>query len=363
MTLMLQQFLFSIRDIRKKKLVILLFVFEIVFVLIYFTITGGQAIYTRNMLKVMQGLNDYNIVYYQSYDNDMYSTGLHEFISDLLDENKAYTVLSGMGSQNDSPYNIVIVLGAFNEIFKLDDLYPNSYNDTVCLIGSDVKLNIGDKITVDLDNSSLVEVMARIPSNSYYVAGNSVRSFDDKIIISKDLETSKNLFYTFDFIQSTYLVNPSSELLNQYQMALEDAGMQASPRSLAQYADSTSGRQYAEYGLLSATLFFLVLVFVMITILINTLQIVDSNMREYSIHILYGANFGDVFLRTFFFVTAITIPPIIIYYSFLDMILIGKKLPLAVLVLFMVSISILICLFALRKLNKHDISDYSERGE
>lgn len=315
------------------------------------------------MLNVMQGLNDYNIVYYQSYDYGIYSPGLHELISDLLDEKKAYTVLSNMSSQNDSPYNIVIVLGAFNEIFELDDLYPNSYDDTICLVGSDVKLNIGDKITVDLDNSSLVEVMARIPSNSYYIAGNSVRSFNDKIIISTDLKTSKKLFYTFDFVQSTYLVNPSSELLNQYQMALEDAGMQSSPRSLTQYADSTSGRQYVEYGLLSATLFFLVLVFLMITILINTLQIVDSNMREYSIHILYGATFGDVFLRTFFFVAAITMPPILIYYNFLDTILIGKKLPLAVLVLFMMIISTFICLFALRKFNQYDISDFSERDE
>lgn len=73
------------------------------------------------MLNVMQGLNDYNIVYYQSYDYGIYSPGLHELISDLLDEKKAYTVLSNMSSQNDSPYNIVIVLGAFNEIFELDD--------------------------------------------------------------------------------------------------------------------------------------------------------------------------------------------------------------------------------------------------
>lgn len=359
----IQQLVFASKDIKRKRFMMILFVLELVFTFMYFSITGYQALNSISRLSYLRNLDKHNIIYYDvSANATQYTEEIHNVLSNSLQQRQAYTVIFKNNTEDYPDYDIIVVMGAFNELFGLDALYSDNKKETVCYVGEKVDIEIGDSISFGEIKESSANVVARIPPTYRYVLANSVREFEKTIVISTNIEKYQENFFPIGFVQSTAFVNPGSNLLTRYQIACENAHFDISPRSLAQYTDNMR-EVMIEDSSLSAILFLLVLLFVLISILINVIQLVDSNKREYSIHILYGATHRKIFLRTFFFVMYITIPTFLIYYFLLGELLEGIQVPIVVMLIFMIVVTLLVCIVALMNFMNASIREYYERNE
>ena len=362
---MVHQFTFSIRDITRKKYTIILLIFQFIFSFIYLSITGSQVINSIKIKNYFDKLDKYNITYYRfssidlnsnEYKNDVYSV-----LFDAIEQNYAYSAIP-KDPEINSQYKLIVVLGAFNEIFDLNSLYKNNDTETVCYIGKNVDLEIGDSILIGERKKMPVEVVAKIPSEFKYAVSNRMCDYENTIVVSTNLKTYDELYYMILFAESTMLVNPSQELLTECQLAVEKCNADLLPVSLMQYKNNMRSFLF-EDGFIAAFLFAIVVIFVLISSLINILQIIEINKREYSIHILYGATVKKIYLRTFLFVTSITVPIIIIYYFILDEFLSGVQIPMYVMILFMCISSVLLTFVSLREFINNDIYEYYKRSE
>ncbi len=358
------QLFFSFRDILKKKYIIILLIIEMLFTLLFFSFTSIQVLIGSNQIKMCNQLRDKNIIYFKFNGKEAnYTKEIHDSLIKKWANNEAYSIINFYSLEDYAEYNVIITLGAFDEVFGLNKLYNKENDETICYLGSNVKgLEIDKTVNFGQLGNGYAKIVSRIPKRMNYMIGERVEAFDNTIVISTNIEYFKELFYPLGIIDNTTFINPSDDFLKSYVRALENASGHYEPSSLNQYAKSIK-KFLIDDGLSASILFFFVLIFVFINIVIIILQIIDSNMREYSIHLLYGATFKDIFIRTFFTISVIIAPTIFIFNNFFSALLIGKKLSIPAIILIYIVSTLLLSIVSLWKIKNLELEDYFERNE
>ena len=361
---MKQQFLFSLKDIKMKKYIIILLIIEMIFTVLLLSFTSTQAFIGINQESEINKLKEMNIFNFNLIDKEgTYNEIISSKIIDKLNKNEAYTIIDMYSLENYPDYKLVITLGAFDKVFGLDKFYYKKEDETIAYIGNGVKgISTNDIISFGALGKGNAKVVSDIPKNMNYILGERVKSFEDTIVISTNLNYFKTLYYPMAIIGGTYFINPSNEFLQEYNKSLYEAGGNYLPSSLNQYSKTIKEFLIVD-GLLSAVLFFVVLIFVFITTIIIVLQIIDSNMKEYSIHLLYGATFKEIFIRNFITISAIILPVILIFNKFFSEDLLGKKLTIIEVLIIYLVITSLLNFISLWKIRRLELENYFERNE
>ncbi|VYU69726.1 hypothetical protein [Clostridium tertium] len=361
---MKHQFLFSLKDINMKKYIIILLIIEMIFTILFFSFTSTQAFIGINQESEINKLKDINIFNFNLIDKEgTYTEAIHSKIMDKLNKNEAYTIIDMYSLESYPDYKLIITLGAFDKVFRLDKFYDKRENETIAYIGNGVKgISVNDILPFGDIGDGSAKVVSHIPKNMNYILDERVESFENTILISTNLDYFKTLYYPIAMISSTSFINQSNEFLQEYNKNLYEAGGNYLPSSLNQYSKTIKDYLIID-GLSAAVLFFVVLIFVFITTIIIILQVIDSNMKEYSIHLLYGARFKEIFIRNFITISAIILPVILIFNKFFSEGTLEKKLTIIEVFIVYFIITLILNFISLWKIRKLELEDYFERNE
>ena len=358
------QLYFSFKDILKKKYIIILLIMELLFTLLFFSFTSQQVIKGISKLNMIKDLNGKDITYF-TLDGNMaqYTSAIDEILKVKWDNNEAFTIIEYEKLAEYPEYNLIITLGAFDNIFGLSELYSKNSNETVAYIGNKVnKLKIGDTINFGLNNKGTAKVISSIPKKMNYFIGERTQSFENTIVISTNIDYYKKLFIPAGIIENTFLIDSNKSFLMEYMKDLQKAGGNYTAHSLNQYGENIQ-ENFINDGLFSAIVFLFVLVFVFINLIILIMQIIDSNKREYSIHLLYGATFKDIFIRTFLSISYILIPTLLISNYIISDIFLSIKFSIVTLIVIYIITTLALSIISTYNIKEKNLEDYFERNE
>ncbi len=111
--------------------------------------------------------------------------------------------------------------------------------------------------------------------------------------------------------------------------------------------------------------FFIVIIgvfaFISIGLINNLLTLVDNNLTEYSIVLLYGGTIREVYMRMFFYVFLIVAPSFFIAFNLINIVEIVKSIPIIMQFFAIITISIIISLVPICKLRKQNMLYFLRR--
>ncbi|MDP3488127.1 MAG: hypothetical protein Q8S19_09380 [Bacillota bacterium] len=324
---MMTQLGFALRDIWRKPIVFVFFAIQLsvplLFSCLYLDFTLEAMRYIRNVKEV----SNHNVVFFSPYLGTMnqwrISQGAKELLVATLDESRrGYSVVESVKLRNYPNLNIVIGLGAFGEVFQLDN-YSKDHSKPLLLIGHEVDaLQVGSTVKFGGRNVADLTVMSRLPQGASYLKTGALKSLDNSLLILAEAKSMMGYFfndweYGTQIVHNTCLMGPTGEELTNYvSFMLKETGVALNPKDLTAYA-----KQHYEgnfYGSLYFLIFFgITMVFVVVGIVTNMIQLLDSRMTEYAIHLLSGARMWHLFSRIVIYLILLVSPPVIIVSSFL----------------------------------------------
>lgn len=279
--------------------------------------------FSLNGIKTMKNIEKYNLVYFQVPFNDRgftYSGEIDEMLTELLDlKHAAYSIADSVTLENESKQKVVVGMGAaFAEVFGLAPYIKNNeFSHPIALLGADVKhIKVGESIPFGTVKKVNVKVAGRLPPHANYMNRTAVAGLDRSVLILTSKEQMIEFYGYYhlkEWVRNVVLLNPSPSTLIDYVSVFGKSNFGLTPIQFNTAAFKHYDNIYT--FTVRAFLFYLIaILFLLINLVVNVLQLVWRNMREYAIHLLYGARYSQIYIRTILYLfMMITLP---LFFSF-----------------------------------------------
>jgi ABC-type lipoprotein release transport system permease subunit len=193
-------------------------------------------------------------------------------------------------------YNVFQVLGDFDQEKIIRAFNDYTFGDEIpVVLGSDYKryFKVGDIIRDDVDE--IFNVVGFLKKDEYYVApyeSDKAYYLNESFIIPND--SSENNFVT---LESTCFQTNEKQVLDEMIAKSEDMGIVS-----LQYESFTEQIAESETDILNemmtmASVMIVIFIFASIGIISYIVRFIQTRMREFSIHMIYGASEKSILIR------------------------------------------------------------------
>ncbi len=358
-------FKFVIRDIKKNFISVSFFMVQIVIIGFYLFISIDSTLFSYNIASAAKKIEDKNITYFNKYtfaqDYEFTQKNI-KFLRSVFNNKQAYTYINDSVIKGDTVYPVLIILGNFNEVYNVTTDYIGN-EETVAYVGKNsTAFSVNDQIPVkDLGmnfiNQDSILVKGILNKKASYFNGTYLETLDDQIII---FTTPKALFgnrvgsataiWNICFTDISYqdLVEVIDNLNSFKKFEYQPKSLNESLKEIK--VNSTYSISFFFY-FFSCTIVFSILGF--FTSIIN---MINKNMREYSICRLYGASNMDIYLRIFTYLFLIVFVPVTTSFIFFRNIFRVTYIPVFVIPLLIFVLIIIIFIIPAKKIRDTEIS-------
>ncbi|MBT9158576.1 MAG: hypothetical protein DDT36_01593 [Firmicutes bacterium] len=317
---MITQLVFAFRDIWRKPVIFGFFAIQLVVALFFGFVSLDQVRTSVQHTTVARGLADSRLVFFSPNIATLPQRRLTptELMVTTLDESqRAYSVVTSVKLQDYPSLNVVVGLGAFAETFRLaGDL--SAIPKPIAFVGHDVDVvQVGGVVEFGERNTENIAVRSRLPRGASYILRGTPTNLDDSLVILVDAKSVLGYFFNswqhFDEIMvNMCLVDPTGAELAQFvSRILNDAGVALNPIDLNAHSRQVHDGNF--YGALFFLVFFgITMVYTLVGIVVNMLQLIDSHLSEYAIHLLSGARMWHLYARVFIYVFVLVSPPVML---------------------------------------------------
>ncbi|KAF0197940.1 MAG: hypothetical protein FD169_3 [Bacillota bacterium] len=318
---MMTQLAFALKDIWRKPIVFVFFAIQLTVPIFFCCLSLIQVVDSVQYIRHVNQVSDYKVVFFSPQIGTMrqwrISQGAKELLVATLDEaRRGYSVVETVKLRDYPNLNIVIGLGAFVEVFQLRNDSKESSKPLV-LIGHDVDaLQVGSTVEFGRRNTTDLTVSSRLPQGASYVMPGGLKSLDKSLIILTEAESMMDYFfndweYGVQIVTNTCLISPTGTEMSEFVTRMRnETGMALNPIDLGAYAEQHYQGNF--YGVLYLLVFFgITMVYVVVGIVTNTIQLLDSRMTEYAIHLLSGARMWHLCSRIVIYLLLLVSLPIL----------------------------------------------------
>lgn len=362
---------FTLSDFWKNKRITLLLFAQLILGIFFFLIATDQFSYFKNKDQEIKKIEKYNITYFSPSfsSNFTYSEEADKELENLFDvKQNGFSIVESITLAEFPGVKVVVGLGAFEQIYNITPLFGNDskLDTTIIMIGNKVNnIEVGKDITFGFLKQENYKVIGKLPKNKNYIIRTAVKNLDESILILTSKKTMKNLFgnmYLDEIIGNSCIISPSKSELRNYLSVINQTKTELTPVNLNSIYEKIYNNSYTD-GYILFIFYLLTILFIFISIITNTIQLVYSNMREYSIHLLYGARRRDIFIAIIFYnILIISIPILCDVYLINE--ITGKSIELFLFAMFAIPvIAILIGYLPIRQLIKESLVKFMGRSE
>lgn len=366
------QLCFAFKDISKKLVSVILFILQLIISILYFCVAVEELTFSYNGIREVKNIEKYNITYFQpslGQSGSSYSGAVDNMLEQLWDRDEVgYSIIESMKLDSNPNDKVVVGIGkAFGKVFGLTSyLDEHSDTDTFVFIGANVShIKVGDFISFGTVKHEKYEVIGRLPSKTNYMIRTSIRDLDQSIVILTSKERMKELhgyYYLDELIGNSVLINPDKSTLINYISVLGNNGIELSPINFNAQAFHHYNNIFTQ-ALLLFVFYLITSIFVFINIVVNVLQLVKRNMREYSIHLLYGASNKHIYLRIILYILMIITIPIYAVFYFLSYIGRIENISFLWVTLLIVGSALLIAWLPIKQIKSENLVEVMGRKE
>lgn len=376
-----------LKDIRKNKWKIAIFVFQMLVFLFLLMLALAQfpiisqGIKAINIIKISNLIRQQEIMSFKDYMNkwsEIYiDKDMYYFFEDLFDKgDNAYSVMEsaepiGFSDRFPDVDGVVFAVGKFDEVFGFDKYKPEP-KETYVFVGADVKtIDVGDQIELGMYNKQTYTVDARLKKGEAYLNKTHYRSLDNKVLVLTSFRNTTTLYQYVslrELIPNIHLINPDIQQIDQViQMANRTKKFALVPWevSLRDVIKATFQESFL-WVMLFACFVVSMCIFMICGFISSIYMLIDHNFVEYAVHQIYGATPQMLYLRIILFVIFIVLLPAAIFYNMPGMKDFMKVSPelkwvwwfMAIFLLIMV---VLVSVLAILRLSKKDLTEFLRR--
>jgi hypothetical protein len=296
----------------------ILFIIALYFSVLILIFCMNDLSFAREDLNMYDEMMEKNIIIFRPFypihgtiDMSKITHSLQDHMDNLGD---AFSVISSMHVESYPDIPVIIGIGSYGQAFNLiPDGLKNNGDDYTVLIGSNIqKLNIGSTLYL---SGQKYEVNGRLKPGSFGLHYQNSISLDDSIVI---LSTFNN--FTKNEIYPTYIeelltrvgfIGASDEEIEAFAQLMGEGGyITLIPENVNTYI-APKRIQYYRISLLISIFIFIIAFFICIGMLCTLLIMIDRNIREFTIHRLYGCRLSYLYIHIILYVSCITIPPVV----------------------------------------------------
>lgn len=322
---MITQFLYALKDIKKNIWLIIVFMIQLTVTFLFICLLMNYLLEDKKSEEKFENIYKDNFVSFRMYRNSYVpltlSSEFNNILSKTLDGNihgysTISTALSSGEGINKNSTKILIGLGGFGEIFKLipRDETTISFKPLV-LIGSKVnEYKVGDSLNIGTFSSNSFKITGELPNGSSYVDSSGIHYLNDSIVIlaTWDVWSGYNkLDYIEQIIENIKLIDVNEKDVEEFSQRIskENGKYEILPRDINVINENKKDTREGQRIFL---IFFIgITVMISVGIISSLLQLIDNNIKEYSIHRLYGAEIKDIYIRIVIYSIIIILLPLI----------------------------------------------------
>lgn len=321
---MWNQVRFSLKDIKKNKIRIIILGFQIIIFLFFLIVLLDHLLELNKYKENIDYLGDYEIINFNSYYNVSeinLDKEIYDFFYRLLDEGgNAYSILEYVKTNEFFDLDVVIGFGDFAKVFNLDR-YKDKLGpkETYVFIGSNVNdLEVGKKIRLGFLKNYEYEIDCRLNKQEAYI-NNGYKNLDNSILILTtydELSSGSKAFYFTELISNIHLINPDISKIDQVvKTANKTKHISLTPKVL-ELREAIEEQYIADYNSIVFFMSFLISsgIFIIVGLVSSLYTTIDNNLNEYSIHRIYGAIQKELYFRIISFLSIIIFLPIAIFF-------------------------------------------------
>jgi hypothetical protein len=338
----------AMKDVKKNLTNIIFFVFQLTFCIIFFVVVMSgivdQFFYQKTYDKIMNSkITGFNIYY---SDNNDFGDDLNQndetAIRDMFEDNRAYSFVDSIRIEKFKDVPIIIGIGAFGMVY---DYYPSS--EITAFKGSNLKnIEVGENFIIGNANAVIKE---ELPFGASFFRKGYLNKLNNCILVImpyskfETVFTGDNMnFYNMLIRSNLNLINASDSEVDDITKAINNTKQnKVIPISYndfltEQYNEKKNNIYFFTIIIISA------FIFISYGIFKNLLNLVDKNLTEYTVNILFGATIKDIFIRNFIYVMIIIGPSILISFFFINAVGIIGKINISLQIVVIILISILV---------------------
>lgn len=361
-------FRYTFRDIAGNLPRIALFAAQCVVCVYFITVMGMYFFYNQSLLQSFQSVARKNITAFES--KSVYNVGhlndqtLNALRKTLAFDGDAYAVVSS-AYLPASERPLLIGLGRFYSVF--DPGLPavsSSTEQPILLIGAEVdEMRPGDVLAIGENANTSIAIDGRLGKGYSYMQGTYSVNLDQYVVLLATFKQFEALYpyNVADVITGYHMIDADETQILSWisQMSsnssCETRSYSLSESALSQYEETSFFLQFyiGVYG--SA------LLLILVGLGISLHQMVDQNMKEYSIHRLYGAPLSHILLRIILYVALIAAIPLALYPAFINRMIFESIIPMRAILLLYVFASACLSFAAVFRLYKNGITGMLRR--
>lgn len=329
---MFSQIQFFKKDFGSNKKIISSLTIQMIFVLIFFMFTSSLVLTNINNRTLFNEIKDENIYYFRTLDENYRIDGeLKSYLSQKYNTDRIYSIITGEVISGYHDLNLVIILGTIDQAISNEQI--GSSETTYAVISDDIKnLEVGSSISIGVKKEMSVRILGDFNSEEKIQVHNSVRQLNNTVIVHMPFDIYDKTFYLSNLINTIHLINPTAEEYRNLSKEMSNDYIKVKVNSLNNY-NQLLGDYLINDSIISSLLFGIVIIFIFSSYLITVIKMVESNLREFSIHILLGAKKYQIYGRILIFVLTLLLPPILVYNYMLPWFLVQIKFSLVQIVL------------------------------
>ncbi|QNU66436.1 hypothetical protein EHE19_016455 [Ruminiclostridium herbifermentans] len=306
----------------------------------------NQFFYQKTYDKVMNSkITGFNIYYSDNVDSDGELNQKDEtVIRDMFKDNRAYSFVDGIRTEKLKGVPIIIGVGAFGRAYG----YPSS-SEITAFKGSNIKnIEVGENFSIGNTN---VVIKEELPFGASFFRKAYLNKLDDCILVIMPYSKFETLFTGDDLNFYKMLIRTNLNLIDASDSEVEDITNAINNTKQNKVIPISYNNYLTEqYNEKKNNIYFYTIIIISAFIFIsygvfkNLLNLVDKNITEYTVNILFGATIKDIFIRNFFYVMIIIGPSILISFFFINAVRIIGKTDILLQIAVIILISILVSL-------------------
>lgn len=323
---MMRQFYFVRRDMRKTFFSMLFFFFQVLLATIIAAIVtyniGGYLDYYQTFQKI----NEYHMTSYRTFYRDIMQSNqeLKEIRGETIDypllelylqENKGFSFVTGIKLKNTRDVDVIVATGNFGKVYNYGDC-----EEIICAVGNKVQgVQVGDRVETEMGSIEAL-VSNILPRNAGYFSNSAFISLENKILLLVPYDLMKEDFLNKaeerkrEFYMTNLIANFKGVNLNEREIELltEELNQSKQVRIIPASYNRILLEQndFMKHNLLFFSIILVIAIgFIGIGFAYAILELIEKNMREYVITLLYGETIVGIYIRNILYiVSAITIP-------------------------------------------------------
>lgn len=366
---MKKQLFFAFKDIKRNKKMVTFFIFQMTLSMFFIFICIFQLIDIKKFKMLAERVDKFEPTYFKSYYNEeilTIDTNMIELLEDLINKNpRAYTFFSS-GSREYPNLGVYIVFGKFIDVFDLKPQEVDEITGTQAFIGCNVSnLKVEDYINVlfEFDKQEMVKITGRMSNGASYLPTSSyMYNLDNSVIVftNKKIDLINFTSFTFERLISNVCIlgYDEKDVENFVKEVSKTKGLYMLPQNFSEILNSKYSR-IIESNIFFLILFVFIFLFTFIGIITNVMNLLNRNLREYAINVLFGSRMGQIYLRIIIYISFLIITPFLITLFFMKfMQIVAYMSTIYYFILFSIAIVsiLLISLFPILRLSKIDLN-------